>query len=151
MNQTFPPQWAGSTTAWQSLDGDWQIIFDRENAGVERSWHEHGVFAGLSSRTIPVPSCWEVAQLRSGRVIAPSAAEEDAITGALQTDDVVATATVELFVPPGGLTVRQTLKLESVIPWSPDNPHLYCATVPRQVPRAMCGEFVEQRLRPYAG
>lgn len=318
MNQTFPPQWAGSTTAWQSLDGDWQIIFDRENVGLERSWHEHAVFAGLSSRTIPVPSCWEeheqdyegvawyareivvpaewrgrhvrlrfdavnyyaevwlngdmvggeesgfapieldvtqllrygepntlivrvtgsavrservdryarnevahwrgayvggiwqsvhlvatdtvfvrevfveprldsgeaivnvdvanetfqalpepgavepvgpkrgpaaanpicarrvsmtvsiapalspqsqVAQVRSGRVIAPSAAEEDAITGALQTDDVVATATVELFVPPGGLTVRQTLKLESVIPWSPDNPHLYCATV----------------------
>jgi len=50
---------APQCTDRQSLDGDWQIVFDRENVGVERGWHEPAVFAELSARTIPVPSCWE--------------------------------------------------------------------------------------------
>jgi hypothetical protein len=41
-----------------SLDGEWQIAFDHNNAGSGQ-WHREEVFQGLASRAITVPSCWE--------------------------------------------------------------------------------------------
>ena len=44
-----------------SLDGEWEIVFDHANTGREANWHEAEVFDGLEdSRTIAVPSCWEL-------------------------------------------------------------------------------------------
>ena len=52
-----------------------------------------------------------------------------AISPADSPTETVASTTVELVVPPGGTTQRHPLKLDRVIPWSPENPHLYVATV----------------------
>ncbi|VGO11958.1 Beta-galactosidase [Pontiella desulfatans] len=43
----------------QSLDGEWNIVFDAANEGRAAEWHTHDVFQALESRPIPVPSCWE--------------------------------------------------------------------------------------------
>ena len=43
-----------------SLDGDWQIIFDRDNRGREGNWHLDEAFSKHpAKRGITVPSCWE--------------------------------------------------------------------------------------------
>jgi len=43
-----------------SLDGTWEIVFDRDNEGRERHWQENAVFGGHPERRqIQVPSCWE--------------------------------------------------------------------------------------------
>ncbi len=44
----------------QSLDGDWEILFDAENEGREADWHLDSEFSKQASiRRIQVPSCWE--------------------------------------------------------------------------------------------
>ena len=43
-----------------SLDGQWEIIFDDKNEGVEGQWHLNKNYeSNLLKRTITVPSCWE--------------------------------------------------------------------------------------------
>jgi beta-galactosidase len=43
-----------------SLDGDWEIIFDRNNIGREGNWQRQEVFSARTDRReIIVPSCWE--------------------------------------------------------------------------------------------
>jgi len=45
----------------QSLDGTWQIAFDKENTGREARWHKKDTFSKLKNlRPIEVPSCWEL-------------------------------------------------------------------------------------------
>ena len=41
---------------FQSLDGAWQIVFDRANAGAEKGWIRDDRFPSEQSREIPVPS-----------------------------------------------------------------------------------------------
>lgn len=48
--------------ALQSLDGTWQIVFDRQNQGKEKSWMKDAHFPHKQARTIKVPSCWELAE-----------------------------------------------------------------------------------------
>ena len=44
----------------QSLDGTWEILFDRENEGREANWHLDAVFSEQANvREIQVPGCWE--------------------------------------------------------------------------------------------
>jgi hypothetical protein len=44
----------------QSLDGAWEIIFDRANEGREANWHwQEGFQKREDRRPILVPSCWE--------------------------------------------------------------------------------------------
>ncbi|MDF7823924.1 glycoside hydrolase family 2 TIM barrel-domain containing protein [Pontiellaceae bacterium B12227] len=44
----------------QSLDGEWEIAFDHEDAGRREQWHRSKVFRTLEGRReISVPSCWE--------------------------------------------------------------------------------------------
>lgn len=43
-----------------SLDGTWEILFDRENEGVKNAWHLNGNYENHPhKREIHVPSCWE--------------------------------------------------------------------------------------------
>jgi len=42
-----------------SLNGDWSIVFDDVNEGVEKKWYLNEEFNKLQSKTIEVPSCWE--------------------------------------------------------------------------------------------
>lgn len=43
-----------------SLDGPWQIVFDRKNEGRARGWHHQAAFEAIpGKRIIQVPSCWE--------------------------------------------------------------------------------------------
>lgn len=43
-----------------SLDGRWQIVFDRTNKGRSAGWHRQATFENLRTRKdIEVPSCWE--------------------------------------------------------------------------------------------
>ncbi|GAB6167512.1 hypothetical protein JCM19992_35120 [Thermostilla marina] len=42
-----------------SLDGPWQIVFDRENEGRAADWFHDANFPTDRARTIDVPSCWE--------------------------------------------------------------------------------------------
>jgi hypothetical protein len=47
----------------RSLDGIWEIIFDRENKGREELWHkEKGFSDHPQRRDITVPSCWELTE-----------------------------------------------------------------------------------------
>ncbi|VGO11991.1 Beta-galactosidase [Pontiella desulfatans] len=43
----------------QSLDGEWNIVFDEANEGRQAAWHVQETFNELESRPIQVPSCWE--------------------------------------------------------------------------------------------
>ncbi len=44
----------------QSLDGDWEILFDPANEGREAEWHVDSEFSKQASiHQIQVPSCWE--------------------------------------------------------------------------------------------
>ncbi|MFZ5830232.1 MAG: glycoside hydrolase family 2 protein, partial [Planctomycetota bacterium] len=44
----------------RSLDGQWEILFDRQNEGREAGWIRSEVFAAHpQKRAIRVPSCWE--------------------------------------------------------------------------------------------
>lgn len=50
----------GKAPAILSMDGTWEIAFDRESRGRQARWHKDGVFSALSERReIRVPSCWE--------------------------------------------------------------------------------------------
>jgi len=42
-----------------SLDGTWQILFDRNNEGRQNGWFREGNFPVEKTREITVPSCWE--------------------------------------------------------------------------------------------
>ncbi|UCF36211.1 MAG: hypothetical protein JSU96_15500 [Acidobacteriota bacterium] len=43
-----------------SLDGTWEIVFDRENAGRENGWHRNEQYSRLEERReVTVPSAWE--------------------------------------------------------------------------------------------
>ncbi|MEM9227847.1 MAG: sugar-binding domain-containing protein, partial [Verrucomicrobiota bacterium] len=45
----------------QSLDGEWEIVFDPANEGREQNWSEEAVFSQLEARRpIEVPSSWEL-------------------------------------------------------------------------------------------
>ena len=46
----------------QSLDGTWQIVFDRANAGAAKGWMRQDHFPAEQSREIAVPSCWELVE-----------------------------------------------------------------------------------------
>lgn len=44
----------------QSLDGNWEIIFDPKNVGRAGNWHQENVFSASGERRdVKVPSCWE--------------------------------------------------------------------------------------------
>ncbi|MCU0914934.1 MAG: hypothetical protein MUC88_10270, partial [Planctomycetes bacterium] len=43
----------------QSLDGIWQIVFDRTNEGGAKQWVRERSFPREQQREIAVPSCWE--------------------------------------------------------------------------------------------
>ncbi|RLA89237.1 MAG: hypothetical protein DRG34_03925, partial [Deltaproteobacteria bacterium] len=45
-----------------SLDGTWQIIFDRHNEGRQTEWFREGSFPKEKTREITVPSCWELTE-----------------------------------------------------------------------------------------
>ena len=45
-----------------SLDGTWQIIFDRNNEGRQNKWFREGNFPIEQTRAISVPSCWELTE-----------------------------------------------------------------------------------------
>ena len=45
-----------------SLDGTWQIIFDRNNEGRQNEWFREGSFPKGKTREITVPSCWELTE-----------------------------------------------------------------------------------------
>jgi hypothetical protein len=45
-----------------SLDGTWQIIFDRGNEGRQNGWFREGNFPKEKTREITVPSCWELTE-----------------------------------------------------------------------------------------
>ena len=42
------------------LDGTWQIVFDRNNAGEARQWVHEKNFPREQMKEIAVPSCWEL-------------------------------------------------------------------------------------------
>jgi beta-galactosidase/beta-glucuronidase len=44
----------------QSLNGTWQIVFDRNNEGRENEWFREKNFPMKQTRDISVPSCWEL-------------------------------------------------------------------------------------------
>ena len=45
---------------FQSLDGQWEIVFDKANEGRAGEWQKQKVFQSLEKRRkIVVPSCWE--------------------------------------------------------------------------------------------
>ena len=47
----------------QSLDGAWDIVFDRQNVGAEGNWYLNEIFAKHPAiRSIQVPSCWELTE-----------------------------------------------------------------------------------------
>lgn len=44
-----------------SLDGQWEIVFDHDNAGKKNGWHKNATFSALDNRRpITVPSVWEL-------------------------------------------------------------------------------------------
>ncbi len=45
-----------------SLDGTWQILFDRNNEGRQKQWFREGNFPKEEAREITVPSCWELTE-----------------------------------------------------------------------------------------
>ncbi len=45
-----------------SLDGTWQILFDRNNEGRQNQWFREGNFPKEKAREINVPSCWELTE-----------------------------------------------------------------------------------------
>ena len=45
---------------FQSLDGAWQIVFDRNNEGGAKQWVREKNFPREQQREIAVPSCWEL-------------------------------------------------------------------------------------------
>lgn len=45
---------------FQSLDGGWQIVFDRNNEGGAKQWVREKYFPREQQREIAVPSCWEL-------------------------------------------------------------------------------------------
>ncbi len=46
-----------------SLDGSWEILFDRGNEGREAGWHREGTFSSIAGRrNIEVPGCWELTE-----------------------------------------------------------------------------------------
>jgi hypothetical protein len=46
-----------------SLDGNWEIVFDKENVGKEKSWHTDSIFDKHTfKKSINVPGCWELIQ-----------------------------------------------------------------------------------------
>ncbi|MHC4664780.1 MAG: glycoside hydrolase family 2 protein [Planctomycetota bacterium] len=45
-----------------SLDGTWQIVFDRNNEGRQNEWFHEGNFPIERTREITVPSCWELTE-----------------------------------------------------------------------------------------
>jgi len=54
----------GNATARQSqsLDGTWQIVFDRDNEGREKQWVHRENFPEALQRDITVPGCWELTE-----------------------------------------------------------------------------------------
>lgn len=47
----------------------------------------------------------------------------------LSPEKPVASARTQIPIPPGGAGHRTTLQMDRVVPWSPEEPHLYAATV----------------------
>jgi len=45
-----------------SLDGAWQIVFDKNNEGRRNEWFREGSFPKENAREITVPSCWELTE-----------------------------------------------------------------------------------------
>ncbi|KPK37487.1 MAG: hypothetical protein AMJ65_14445 [Phycisphaerae bacterium SG8_4] len=45
-----------------SLDGTWQIVFDRNNEGRQNQWFREASFPKAKAREIAVPSCWELTE-----------------------------------------------------------------------------------------
>ncbi len=51
---------AAESRVVQSLDGSWEILFDAQNEGRAKAWHQDQAFtAQAAKRAISVPSCWE--------------------------------------------------------------------------------------------
>ncbi len=56
----FPVTGRSESRRFQSLDGQWEIIFDVRNEGRWKQWQrQKNVSAHLAKREIAVPSCWE--------------------------------------------------------------------------------------------
>jgi beta-galactosidase len=53
------PRRATGARRSQTLDGEWRIVFDREDAGKRRGWFQKATFDRHKAAAIPVPSCWE--------------------------------------------------------------------------------------------
>ena len=51
---------AAEARDFQSLDGMWQIVFDRNNEGGAKQWVREKNFPREQMRDIAVPSCWEL-------------------------------------------------------------------------------------------
>ena len=50
----------GAGRDFQSLDGAWQIVFDRYNEGGAKQWIREKNFPREQTREIAVPSCWKL-------------------------------------------------------------------------------------------
>lgn len=46
----------------QSLDGTWQVVFDRNSEGRENQWVRNETFPRERQTSITVPSCWELTE-----------------------------------------------------------------------------------------
>ena len=56
----FPVTGNALARDFQSLDGTWQIVFDRNNEGRARQWVREEHFPRQRAKDIAVPSCWEL-------------------------------------------------------------------------------------------
>ena len=56
----FPAIGNAAGRDFQSLDGAWQIVFDRNNEGGAKQWVREKNFPREQMREIAVPSCWEL-------------------------------------------------------------------------------------------
>lgn len=55
----FPVIGTAASRDFQSLDGVWQIVFDRNSEGKAKQWVREKNFPQEQQRGIAVPSCWE--------------------------------------------------------------------------------------------
>ena len=60
LNLFFPNIGNAEGRDFQSLDGAWQIVFDRNNEGGAKKWDHEKNFPREQMRDIAVPSCWEL-------------------------------------------------------------------------------------------
>jgi hypothetical protein len=58
----FPTAGNAGVRQVRSLDGMWQIVFDRENEGRKNGWTREENFPREQARDIPVPGCWELTE-----------------------------------------------------------------------------------------